>query len=183
MPRHRIFALIISTLALLTGCQSMANEPTIGLPGRVVNTDSSIIILNASLNNSGVSGSGGDECCMSIPAKWKPGMTAKIGWTKDPNPKANPNGDKEPKWKNGLVTKEWESWMQVHEANYKKMEKIIALPKYENTCGVTFIFLPCDDVRVVIDCKERNDLFITLPGGPKRYPELIRRLGAKSVCQ
>jgi hypothetical protein len=86
MFKNKLLAIIISTLVLLSGCQSMADEATIGIAGRVVNADSSVQILNASLNGSGVSGSGGDECCMSIPAKWKPGMTATLSWTKDPNP-------------------------------------------------------------------------------------------------
>jgi hypothetical protein len=48
--------------------------------------------------------------------------------------------------------------MKIHEANYKKMEKP-SLTKYGETCGVTFVFLPCDDARVVIDCDERHRLF------------------------
>jgi hypothetical protein len=183
MSRNKLLAIIISTLALLSGCQSMADEATIGIAGRVVNADSSVQILNASLNGSGVSGSGGDECCMSIPAKWKPGMTATISWTKDPNPKANPDGTKEPSWTNGRSTPEWRKWMKIHEANYKKMEKTIPLPKYGKTCGVTFVFLPCDDARVILDCNEEYNLFRTLPGGKDRYPELIRRMGGRAVCQ
>jgi hypothetical protein len=183
MSRNKLLAIIISTLALLSGCQSMADEATIGIAGRVVNADSRVQILNASLNGSGVSGSGGDECCMSIPAKWKPGMTATISWTKDPNPKANPDGTKEPSWTNGRSTPEWRKWIKIHEANYKKMEKIIPLPKYGETCGVTFVFLPCDDARIILDCDERYKLFRTLPGGKDRYPELIRRMGGRAVCQ
>ncbi|WP_089084249.1 DUF3304 domain-containing protein [Aquitalea magnusonii] len=174
---------IISTLALLSGCQSMADEATIGVPGQVVNTDSSINILNASLNGSGASGTGGQECCMSIPAKWKPGMTATLSWTKDPSPGVNPDGKRRPALPNGITTPEWEKWMKIHEANYKKMEKIIPLPKYGETCGVTFVFLPCDDARVVIDCEEKHRLFSKLPGGKNFDFELIHRMGGRAVCQ
>ncbi|WP_159877051.1 DUF3304 domain-containing protein [Aquitalea denitrificans] len=182
MLRNKLLA-IISTLALLSGCQSMADEATIGIAGRVVSADSSVQILNASLNGSGVSGSGGDECCMSIPAKWKPGMTATLSWTKDPSPGVNPDGKRRPALPNGITTPEWKRWMNSHEANYKKMEKIIPLPKYGETCGVTFVFLPCDDARVILDCDERYKLFRTLPGGKDRYPELIRRMGGRAICQ
>ena len=183
MSRNKLLAFIISILALLSGCQSMADEATIGIAGRVVNADRSIIILNASLNGSGVSGSGGDECCMSIPAKWKPGMTATLSWTKDPSPDINPDGKSAPVIKNGISTPEWKAWMANHRKNYRTIEKTIPLPKYGETCGVTFVFLPCDDARVILDCDERYRLFKTLPGGKDHYPELIRRMGGRAVCQ
>jgi hypothetical protein len=183
MNNHYFLTLVISTTALLSGCQSMADEASIGIAGRVVNADNSVTILRASLNGSGVSGSGGDECCMSIPAKWKPGMTAMLSWTKDPSPGVNPDGTRRPALPNGITTPEWKKWMNIHETNYKKMEKIIPLPKYGETCGVTFIFLPCDDARVVIDCEEEHRLFSKLPGGKNFDSELIRRLGGKKTCQ
>ncbi|MTD33070.1 DUF3304 domain-containing protein [Paludibacterium denitrificans] len=78
MIKHHIAVTGLAVLAGLTGCQGMAKEATKGVPGQVVNADKSISILWARMNGSGVSGSGGDECCMSIPAKWRPGMTAEI---------------------------------------------------------------------------------------------------------
>jgi hypothetical protein len=184
MLKNKLLAIIIiSTLALLSGCQSMADEATIGIAGRVVNADSSVKILRASLNGSGVSGAGGDECCMSIPAKWKPGMTATLSWTKDPSPGVNPDGSRPPKLTSEISTPEWDRWVKIHKSNYKKMEKIIPLPKYGETCGVTFVFLPCDDARIILDCDERYKLFSTLPGGKASYSELIRRMEGRSVCQ
>ena len=183
MNHHYFLVLTISSTVLLSGCQNMADEATIGVPGQVVNTDSSIKILNASLNGSGASGTGGQECCMSIPAKWKPGMTATLSWTKDPSPGINPDGSRPPVLTSEISTPEWDRWVKIHKSNYKKMEKIIPLPKYGETCGVTFVFLPCDDARVILDCDERYRLFRTLPGGKDRYPELIRRMGGRSVCQ
>ena len=169
--------------ALLVGCQSLAGEETVGIPARVVNADKSISIIRATFNGQGVSGGGGDECCMSIPEKWKPGMTATITWQKDPSPELNPGNIPPPKWKNGSSTPEWREWMRIHESNYKTLSKTIAVPKYGDTCGVTFIFLPCDDVRVIIDCEQKRNIFGTLPGGPNRYPELTRRMGGRQTCQ
>ncbi|WP_089084248.1 DUF3304 domain-containing protein [Aquitalea magnusonii] len=183
MFNNKLLAITISTLALLSGCQSMADEATIGVPARVVNTDSSIKILNASLNGSGASGTGGQECCMSIPAKWKPGMTATLSWTKDPSPGVNPDGSRPPKLTSEISTPEWERWVKIHKSNYKKMERTIPLPKYGETCGVTFIFLPCDGIRIVIDCDEKYSLFKDLPGGKEFYPELARRAGGAKTCR
>ncbi|POA98463.1 hypothetical protein C2134_11815 [Chromobacterium sinusclupearum] len=167
----------------LSGCQSLAGAEMIGIPARVVNADKSISIIRATFNGQGVSGGGGDECCMSIPEKWKPGMTAEITWKKDPTPKKNPDGSSPPQWKNGEPTREWDEWMRIHQSNYKTMSKTINVPKYGDTCGVTFVFLPCDDARVIIDCDQKSELFRTLPAGPNRYLELIRRMGGKQTCQ
>ncbi|WP_199155081.1 DUF3304 domain-containing protein [Chromobacterium sp. ASV23] len=183
MQTRWLTALVFSILALLAGCQSMAGEEMIGIPARVVNADKSISIIRATFNGQGVSGGGGDECCMSIPEKWKPGMTAEITWEKDPSPELNPGNIPPPKWKNGSSTPEWREWMRIHQSNYKKMSKTINVPKYGDTCGVTFVFLPCDDARVIIDCDQKSELFRTLPGGPNRYPELIRRMGGRMTCQ
>nr|WP_199067045.1 DUF3304 domain-containing protein [Chromobacterium sp. ASV5] len=167
----------------LSGCQSLAGAEMIGIPARVVNADKSISIIRATFNGQGVSGGGGDECCMSIPEKWKPGMTAEITWEKDPSPELNPGNIPPPKWKNGSSTPEWREWMRIHQSNYKKMSKTINVPKYGDTCGVTFVFLPCDDVRVILDCDQKRAAFRNLPGGEKFDTELIRRLGGKQACQ
>nr|WP_199067043.1 DUF3304 domain-containing protein [Chromobacterium sp. ASV5] len=183
MQKRWLIALVFSILALLAGCQSMAGEEMIGIPARVVNADKSISIIRATFNGQGVSGGGGDECCMSIPEKWKPGMTAEITWKKDPSPDKNPDGSTEPAWRNGMSTPEWREWMRIHKSSYKTLSKTINVPKYGDTCGVTFVFLPCDDARVIIDCDQKSELFRTLPAGPNRYPELIRRMGGKQTCQ
>ncbi|MTD33071.1 DUF3304 domain-containing protein [Paludibacterium denitrificans] len=183
MIKHHIVVTGLAVLAGLTGCQGMAKEATTGIDGRVVNADKSISILWARMNGSGVSGSGGDECCMSIPAKWKPGMTAEITWKKDPSPDVNPDGSKEPKYHGAFVTPEWEKWMEAHKRNYRVMKKTILIPKYDDICRVSFVFLPCDDPRVIIDCDTQNKLFRNMPGGQNYDPELIRRLGGKRVCQ
>ncbi|UTH76618.1 DUF3304 domain-containing protein [Chromobacterium sp. IIBBL 290-4] len=183
MQKRWLTALILSMLALLAGCQSLAGEEMKGVPARVVNADKSIRIIWATFNGQGVSGGGGDECCINIPKKWQPGMTAEITWKKDPSPKKNPDGSSPPPWKNGEPTREWDEWMRVHQENYKTMNKIINVPKYDRTCGVTFIFLPCDDPRVIIDCDQDLAIMNNLPGGEKFDSELIRRLGGRQSCR
>ncbi|MBX9297503.1 DUF3304 domain-containing protein [Chromobacterium vaccinii] len=168
---------------ILAGCQSLAGEEKVGIPARVVNADKSISINWARFNGQGASGSGGDECCISIPAKWRPGMMAMITWQKDPSPELNPGNIPPPKWKNGSSTPEWREWMRIHESNYQTLSKTIEVSKYgDDTCGMTFVFLPCDDVRVIIDCEQKRRIFGTLPSGPGRYPELVRRLGGNAQC-
>ncbi|MBP4045892.1 DUF3304 domain-containing protein [Chromobacterium violaceum] len=168
---------------ILAGCQSLAGEEKVGIPARVVNADKSISIIRATFNGQGVSGSGGDECCISIPAQWQPGMTATITWKKDPSPELNPGNIPPPKLKNGRSTPEWDKWMRIHESNYQTLSKTIEVSKYgDDTCGVTFVFLPCDDVRVIIDCQQKRAAFRGLPGGEQFDIELIRRLGGNAQC-
>ncbi|UTH76617.1 DUF3304 domain-containing protein [Chromobacterium sp. IIBBL 290-4] len=183
MQKRWLTALILSMLALLAGCQSLAGEEMKGAPARVVNADKSIRVIWATFNSQGVSGGGGDECCINIPRKWQPGMTAEITWKKDPSPDKNPDGSAEPAWKNGMSTPEWREWMRIHKSSYKTLRKTINVPKYERTCGVSFIFLPCDDPRVIIDCDQDLAIMNNLPGGEKFDSELIRRLGGKQTCQ
>ncbi|MTD33069.1 DUF3304 domain-containing protein [Paludibacterium denitrificans] len=176
-------SLLLLLIVLTTGCQGMAKDATTGIDGRVVNADKSIHILWARMNGSGVSGSGGDECCMSIPAKWRPGMTAEITWKKDPSPGINPDGSRKPNAPGSFVTPEWSKWMDAHEKNYRVMKKTIFISKYDDICKVNFVFLPCDDPRVIIDCDAQNKLFQNMPGGQNYDPELIRRLGGQTICQ
>ncbi|WP_081284712.1 DUF3304 domain-containing protein [Chromobacterium subtsugae] len=182
MQKKWLSALILSMLALMSGCQSLAGEEMKGVPARVVNADKSVSIIRATFNGQGVSGEGGDECCISIPKKWRPGMMAEITWKKDPSPELNPGNVPPPKWKNGHSTPEWDEWMRIHRSNYQTLSKIVNVPRYDRTCGVSLIFLPCDDPRVIIDCDQDLEIMNTLPGGPGRYPELIRRLGGKQTC-
>ncbi|MGR2683078.1 DUF3304 domain-containing protein [Chromobacterium haemolyticum] len=65
-------------LLLLSGCTT--SPKTIGVGARVVNTVAGTSIVQASFNGQGMGGGGGEECCVSLPEQWRPGMTATIEW-------------------------------------------------------------------------------------------------------
>ncbi|AAQ61634.1 DUF3304 domain-containing protein [Chromobacterium violaceum] len=175
---------MLPLLAVLAACQSMGEPKMMGGAGRVINTDNQTSIVWAKFNGQGIAGSGGDDCCIEYPAKWQPGMTATVEWMKDPRVGLNADGSKRPRGNlNGSLSEAEKVWVKAHEAQYTRHAAIVSVPQYNKTCGVTLIFLPCDEARVIIDCKQYFDVIQTLPGGARRYPELIRRLGGQQTCR
>jgi len=61
-------------------------------------------VLGASVNGEASSSVGGSSCCVNLPKKWKPGMTAKVSWAVylpvDPN---DPNSQNTPVRKSAIV--------------------------------------------------------------------------------
>ncbi|MCP1293184.1 DUF3304 domain-containing protein [Chromobacterium sp. S0633] len=170
-------------LLLLSGCTT--SPKTIGVGARVVNTMAGAEIVHASFNGQAIGGSGGEECCISLPAQWRPGMTATIGWVKDPSPGVNPGGVKPPPTgKYGSITAEGARWFEVHEANYVRHQLTLPLPAYENTCGLSLVFLPCDEVYPLIDCRQRQQVFSGLreKTSAEWRQEVARRLGGRMRC-
>ncbi|MCD4506232.1 DUF3304 domain-containing protein [Chromobacterium piscinae] len=162
----------------LAGCQGMGEPKMMGGSGRTINTDPNISIVWAKFNGQGIDGGSGDDCCIEYPAKWLPGMTATVEWMKDPQRWGNPDGSKRPASNQEAINR----WDKTHESRYTRHTAIVSVPQYNKTCGVTLIFLPCDEARVIIDCKQYFNVIQTLPNGPGSYPELIRRLGGKTQC-
>ena len=182
------YVLALCLACSLQACSSLAAPSWTGIPVEIVNTVDEVDIVHASFNGNGIGGGrgGGQECCIPIPAQWRPGLTATIRWTKDPRPGVNPGGVKEPRWNpNGTITREWEAWMTIHEANYTQHEVTIPLPRYTRTCGLTVVFLPCDEVRAIIDCDEDKRVFGGTTYMPRQESKAVieQRLGAKAQCQ
>ncbi|WP_227106736.1 DUF3304 domain-containing protein [Chromobacterium rhizoryzae] len=185
MKWFSISAWLFLTLSLL-GCQSMAQSKTIGAGARVVNAMPKAEIVRASFNGQAIGGSGGEECCINLPEKWQPGMTATIEWVKDPSPGVNPGGEKPPpRGKYGSITAEGSKWFERHEANYINRKVTISIPRYENTCGLSLVFMPCDEVYPVIDCGQRQKVFSNLRNktSSEWRQEVVRRLGGRQQCQ
>ncbi|MBA4707030.1 DUF3304 domain-containing protein [Aquitalea aquatica] len=178
---------VVTTLLLtlsLSACESMARPATIGAGASVVNIMSNATIVHASFNGQGIGGGGGEECCVSLPKKWQPGMMATIEWTKDPNPGQNPGGVKQPpRGKYGSITAEGIKWYEVHEANYTQHSITMPIPPYQKVSSLVLIFLPCDKVYPLIDSTEHSRVLGHLPYGEGRAMEIIRRLGASPTCQ
>ncbi|MCD5364073.1 DUF3304 domain-containing protein [Chromobacterium aquaticum] len=170
-------------LLLLSGCTT--SPKTIGVGARVVNTMAGAEIVHASFNGQAIGGSGGEECCISLPAQWRPGMTATIEWVKDPSPGVNPGGRRAPSWNpDGTTPPEWHHWLKEHQANYVRHWLTLPVPAYEDTCGLSLVFLPCDEVYPLIDCRQRQQVFSGLreKTSAEWRQELARRLGARMRC-
>jgi len=185
MNRH---GLALCLLCLLPACSSIGAPKFTGIPMEIVNTVDEINIVRASFNGHGIGGGrgGGQSCCIPIPAQWQPGLTATIAWTKDPSPGVNPGGVRPPPpGKYGSLTDEGEKWYAVHRANYTQHEVTMPLPKYGATCGLTVVFLPCDEVRPLIDCDEKRRVFAGTMYLPRKESKALieQRLGAKQQCQ
>ncbi len=170
-------------LLLLSGCTT--SPKTIGAGARVVNAMPSAEIVHASFNGQAIGGSGGEECCISLPAQWRPGMTATIEWVKDPSPEVNPGGRRAPAWNpDGTTPPEWRHWLKEHQANYVRHRLTLPVPAYESTCGLSLVFLPCDEVYPLIDCRQRQQVFSGLreKTSAEWRQELARRLGGRMRC-
>ncbi|MDN0085597.1 DUF3304 domain-containing protein [Crenobacter sp. SG2305] len=179
MTRVQLTSLLLF-LANLAACQGFGQPQTVGAGARVVNTVPNTTIVSVRYNGQGVSSGGGEGCCVSLPAKWKPGMTATVEWVKDPSPGTNPGGIKAPRWNaDGTTPPEWNRWMKIHEANYTRHSVTIPVPSYGETCGLALVFLPCGEVHPVIDCKEHSRIF----GGARGQLRVIQeRVGGKNTC-
>ncbi|RBH51383.1 DUF3304 domain-containing protein [Pseudomonas sp. MWU13-2860] len=167
----------------LAACQTIAPPKTLGAGARVVNTVAGTSIVRASFNGQGMGGGGGEECCVSLPEQWRPGMTATIEWVVDPSPELNPDGRRAPPWNpDGTTPPEWLRWMKEHQANYVRRKVTMAVPGYEKVSSLVLVFLPCDEVYPLIDSAEQGRVLGGLRGREDRYPEMIRRLGGRQTC-
>jgi hypothetical protein len=156
-PRRQRRLLASCLLALLTACTgSSSSFSLIGAPVRVYDLTGKIYtILDAEfdfIGRMGAPGAGGEVCCASLPKKWYPGMIATVRWLKDPDACLDcaPNIDKE--------KKKFKEYMKKKEATYQRLSAQVELLPYTRTCGVTLVFLPCDQVRVTIDCDQEGPL-------------------------
>ncbi|MEX9753868.1 DUF3304 domain-containing protein [Providencia vermicola] len=87
---------------------------------------------------------GGFTCCVMLPPKWNPNLTAEIEWEIDPNPypKNIPTFD----------SGNYPEFAKKHKANYRQYQTTVKIPEYSETCGLTVHFLPCQQVKVTTSC-------------------------------
>ncbi|MGL5601300.1 MAG: DUF3304 domain-containing protein [Silvania sp.] len=88
-------------------------------------------------------GGGGGYCCVMVPNVWRPGLTAQVSWTSDPN-----------------------SWMKLSDMpdNYEKYYQrhgpvTVPLERWadDQACGFDVHIFPCDKVRIVRSCHTTDD--------------------------
>ncbi len=177
------FLIIPFFFIFLSACAANSAPKMTGETTRGIQTDRSINVLNATFNGEAVSVNFGQTCCVRIPQKWPPGLTAEIKWTIDPYPKGHPDDGKEPKsFINGVSNPDWDVWYQKHRLRETSHVKVISLPKYEKTCELIMVFLPCNDVTAVIDCKLGDEIIKDIYTGKGWEKVVVRRLGGKSTC-
>ena len=80
--RKRISALLLLSLLFLAGCEEEKTSLSYLAVNHTAKPIDSITINNQGgvLNVPAMGGGGGEVCCVIVPSKWRPGLTAKISW-------------------------------------------------------------------------------------------------------
>ncbi|WP_407596270.1 DUF3304 domain-containing protein [Pseudomonas aeruginosa] len=136
-----------AVLSGLTACSS-------GLPKNIPTPIEGYNHTSAAINGFTVNGSGGSNfgphlgggsqtCCISLPEKWRPGLTVVVAWEKDPDPHAYG------RWVEPMYSPAWNKRMEKHESYYTHHRAVVEVPPYDDIGAIDVHFLPCDQVKVV----------------------------------
>ncbi|MCO7517570.1 DUF3304 domain-containing protein [Pseudomonas guariconensis] len=130
----------------LAGCSTADNESSAGNISAVNHVDGTAVNW-FSVNGYRASGGGGEQCCIILPDKWRPGLKATIKWEVDTDPYAYS------KWPS-LGTDGYRVEQAKHAANYKHYSTTVEIPEWQGNerCGLTVHFLPCQQVKVTTSC-------------------------------
>ncbi|MEQ5736416.1 DUF3304 domain-containing protein [Providencia alcalifaciens] len=103
-------------------------------------------ITSFSVNGSRVS-VGGVQCCVLLPAKWTPGLHARVKWESLDKSKLSPM----PKFSQVEAYKRWEAELDQYSTQH---EVSVPIPEYDSktACGLDVHFLPCNQVKVTTSC-------------------------------
>ncbi|MDT4309745.1 DUF3304 domain-containing protein [Klebsiella aerogenes] len=132
-------------LCLLTACRDHSRDGMSAADIAVLNHGPDAI-FSVQVNGYGGPGAnsyggGGGFCCVMVPDVWRPGLTAKITWTSDPNawidPKHIPGDHASHYQHHGPITVPIERWEKGQ------------------ACGFDIHIFPCDKVRIVRSCYGR----------------------------
>jgi len=103
-------------------------------------------------------GGGSQNCCVSLPRKWHPGLTVVVEWEKDPN--TGPTVNLPP-----IGTDEYRAAYKLHAAQYTRHRAVVEVAPYEQLGLVNVHFLPCDQVKVAA-----SPSYHGRPNHPYNYP-------------
>jgi hypothetical protein len=93
--------------------------------------------------NIGPYGGGGKQnCCVSMPRKWHPGLTVVVEWEKDPNVGASQY------WTESFSSDAWRIRMKEHRTKYTRHRAVVEVAPYDELGVIDVHFLPCDQVAV-----------------------------------
>ncbi|MFY9996916.1 MAG: DUF3304 domain-containing protein [Leclercia sp.] len=148
MIKPRVFpfagraAVAIISLFILVACKSHKLDGMSGADLNVYNHGPDNIVVVQVDGYGGPKanpyGGGGGYCCVMVPDVWKPGLTAQVTWTSDPNswidPRNIPDDHKSHYQRHGPITVDVERWEKGQ------------------GCGFDVHIFPCDKVRIVRSC-------------------------------
>jgi hypothetical protein len=119
--------------------------------------------------NIGPYGGGGKQnCCVSMPRKWHPGLTVVVEWEKDPTPFDSATFTEPP------FSDAWSRRMEEQETKNTRHRAVVEVAPYEQLGAITTHFLPCDQVKISAD--------LTYPGMPDHPYNYPSKMEEPSVC-
>lgn len=146
MFRKRCFkSYIVVGALLLIGCSSAVGDRGAANIRAVDHTTGAINWM--SVNGYRVDGGGGRTCCIGLPLRWRPGVTADIEWEFDPEPFAK---IKELTSGYGYDEDAWAAYA----AKFQRHRKLVEIPEWpdKQSCQFNIHFLTCGQVKVTTVC-------------------------------
>ena len=110
--------------------------------------------------NIGPYGGGGKQnCCVTLPRQWHPGLTVVVEWEKDPTPHAYAD------WLEPRFSDAWHVRMKKEKTNNTRHRAVVEVAPYEVLGLVNVHFLPCNQVKVAA-----SPSYLGRPNHPYNYP-------------
>lgn len=82
-------------------------------------------------------GGGSNVCCVMLPKKWQPGLTAEVEWRRSDCGFRDPENERCP----SDINKEW---------HFKTLKKTVPIDFYDRPYGIYVAFLPNDEVKIYV---------------------------------
>ena len=123
---------------------------------------------NGGPNISPYGGGGKQNCCVSMPRQWHPGLTVVVEWEKDPNTGDSVN------WPKPRYSDAWRKAAREHQSKYTRHRAVVEVAPYEELGVIDVHFLPCNQVAVSAVAVTPGQA-----GYPFNYPS---RMEEPSVC-
>lgn len=142
-----LVALVAVFLLALVACKDHSHDGMSGADLAVYNHGPDAIV-SVQVNGYGGPransyGGGGGYCCVMVPNVWRPGLTAQVTWTSDPNG-----------WmKHKDAPDNYESYYQHHGPITVPLERWAD----DQACGFEVHIYPCDEVHIVRSCLSDSD--------------------------
>ena len=113
-------------------------------------------------------GGGKQNCCVSLPRKWHPGLTVLVEWEKDPTPYDSATFS-EPRFSDA-----WSKRMEEQALKNTQHSATVEVAPYEDLALVYVHFLPCNQIKVSAG--------VSYPGHPKHPFKFPRRMEEPTTC-
>jgi hypothetical protein len=139
-PKTLLLFLAFTAAIPLAGCM----EETVPVSLSVHDHYPDSQVLGASVNGEASAPVGGMICCVTIPKKWKPGLTAKVSWSvylDDPDTQESPSSSRQ------LFRK----------------SAVVEIPEYDKAARVQVHIYPGDKARLVVAQQDIGSPFYPLP--------------------